>query len=443
VIAWKTAITDYGYAQEGFERLGGYQREHEAEKIAAGLGLPPDTLDRPIAALSGGQRARTSLTRLLIARPDLLLLDEPTNHLDIAALEWLETTLAAFRGGVLLVSHDRVFLDRVATRIIGLDPETRTVREYPGNYSDYTTAHARELEKTRLAWSDQQAEIRRMEADIHRTKMHAKSVELTTTSGQPTVRRYAKKVARKALSREKKLERYKASDDRVEKPAATWQMKLDFDESMRSGQRVLEITTLAFSYPEAGPVLAGINLEMSYGDRAVLVGENGSGKSTLLNLIAGKLTPGSGRLTLGAGVRAGYMPQEQEILPPDHTPLQLIQAAKPMSETEARNFLHYFLFEGDGALLPVRRLSYGERSRLILAKLVAEGANFLILDEPINHLDIPSRERFEAALEAFPGTVLAAAHDRAFIRSYARRYLHMEGGKLHETSNAQLELRPD
>ena len=431
-IDMEALLERFGYTQDRFERLGGYGREHEAEKTAAGLGLPAETLDRPIAELSGGQRTRTGLARLLIAAPDLMLLDEPTNHLDISALEWLEHTLAAFPGGVLVVSHDRVFLDRIATRVIALDPETHTAREYAGNYTDYAIARTHEIEKNRQSWTDQQAEIRRMEADIHRTKMHAKSVELTTTSGQPTVRRYAKKVAKKALSREKKLDRYKASDDRVEKPAASWEMKLDFDETMRSGQRVLEILGLSFAYPETGPVLDGIDLKLAYGDRAVLIGENGSGKSTLLKLIAKELEPGSGRIDLGASVRPGYMPQEQEVLPPDRTPLEIIQSARPMSETDARNFLHYFLFEGDGALLPIERLSYGERARLILATLVAEGANFLILDEPINHLDIPSRERFEAALEAFPGTVLAAVHDRAFIRAYAQRRLRLKDGKIRE-----------
>ncbi|HUF36976.1 MAG TPA: ABC-F family ATP-binding cassette domain-containing protein [Anaerolineales bacterium] len=420
----------YGYAQRSFEQLGGYPREHEAERIAVGLGLPAATLDRPASTLSGGQRARAGLARLLITGPDLMLLDEPTNHLDITALEWLESTLAEFPGGILLVSHDRVFLDRIANKVIALDPETGTAREYTGNYSEFAAVLAREIEKTRQAWHDQQAEIRRMEADIHQTRMHAKSVELTTTSGQPTVRRYAKKVARKALSREKKLERYLDSDERVEKPEAGWRMKLAFDRSMRSGQQVLTIDSLSFAYPGAAPVLHKLDLELSYGDRTALVGDNGSGKSTLLKLIAGDLAPAAGRVALGSAVRIGYMPQEQEALSPERSALEVVQSARPMSETDARNFLHYFLFEGDAALLPAGRLSYGERARLLLAKLVVEGANFLVLDEPVNHLDIPSRERFEAALDAFPGTVLAAVHDRAFIRNFGRRVIRMEDGKL-------------
>ena len=432
----ETLLARYSDAQNRFEMLGGYGLEHQVQKIAAGLGLPSESLDRPIDTMSGGQRTRVGLARLLIASPDLLLLDEPTNHLDIAALEWLETTISTFPGGILIVSHDRVFLDRTINKVIVLDLETHTSREYTGTYSDYAETHAREIDRVRESWRDQQVEIKRMEADIHRTKMHAKSVELTTTSGQPTVRRLAKKVARKAKSREKKLERYMDSDERVEKPTAGWQMNLSFDESLRSGQRVLTVAGLAFTYPGTGEVLKSVELELAYGDRVVLAGENGSGKSTLLKIIVGELAPDTGMLSLGSSVRIGYMPQEQEALPMEWTPLQLIQAARPMSETDARNFLHYFLFEGDGALLPIARLSYGERSRLLLAKLVVEGANFLVLDEPLNHLDIPSRERFEAALAAFPGTVLAAVHDRAFIRNYAGRVINIEAGCLHETNPA-------
>ena len=418
----------YGDAQHRFETLGGYRREHEAEIIAAGLGLPEDILDREVRDLSGGQRTRVGLARILIATPDLLLLDEPTNHLDIAALEWLEESLTSFHGGVLVVSHDRVFLDRIANRIIAIDAETHTAREYTGNYSDYAAASAAELEKTWQTYRDQQDEIRRMEADIHRTKMQAKSVELTTTSGQPTVRRYAKKVARKALSREKKLARFKDSDERVQKPTAGWRMKLDFDETLRSGRRVLRIEGLQFAYPQTGAIISNLDLSLDYGERVVLIGDNGSGKSTLLKIIAGDLAADAGSVEIGAGVRIGYMPQEQESLPIEETPLRLVQGAQPMSETEARNFLHYYLFEGDAATRRISQLSYGERARLLLAVLVVRGSNFLVLDEPINHLDIPSRERFEAALAEFPGTVLAAVHDRAFIRNFGRKTLHMHNG---------------
>ena len=424
----ETTLDEYGRALQRFESLGGYALENRAEKVAAGLGLTADTLKRQARALSGGERTRVGLGRILLSAPDLLLLDEPSNHLDIEALAWLEGFLASYKGAVLLVSHDRVFLDRAVTHILALDPDTHQARRYEGGYSAYADAAAREAEKVRQAWQNQQLEIRRMEADIHRTKMHARSVEQTTTSRQPNIRRYAKKVAKKALSREKKLERFKTSEDRVEKPVAGWKMKLEFDESMRSGQLVLQAKGITYRYASSNPLLEGIDLALEYGEKVALVGRNGAGKSTLLRIIQGELAPDSGELRIGGSVRIGSMPQEQDTLPPSGTALSVIQDAKPMSETDARNFLHYFLFKADAALVPVGNLSYGERARLLLARLVAQGSNFLLLDEPVNHLDIPSRVRFERALQAFPGTVLATAHDRAFIRNFAGRVIVLEEG---------------
>ena len=432
-------IEEYGRQLENFEALGGYALDHRIEKLLHGLDLNEEILDRPIALLSGGQRTRVGLAKVLFSEPDLLLLDEPTNHLDIDALEWLEDFLNHYRGGILIASHDRVFLDKTVTKIVAIDPETHYSREYVGNYSSYADAIEQEQAKLRMQYQDQEAEIKRLEADIHRTKMHAQSVELTTTSRQPNVRRYAKKVAAKALSREKKLERYLDADERVEKPKKGWRMNISFEETMRSGQEVLQIERLDFAYPGGAPILQDADLRLAYGDRIALLGKNGSGKSTLIRLVMGELQPSAGTLRIGNSVRIGYMAQEQETLDAEDTPLDVIRKARPMSETDGRNFLHYFLFEGDAALRPVSSLSYGERSRLLLGKIVAEGANFLVLDEPVNHLDIPSRERFEAALRAFPGTVLAAVHDRAFIRNFAAGTLRIDSGKLVMTAIDQPE----
>jgi ATP-binding cassette, subfamily F, member 3 len=369
--------------------------------------------------LSGGQKTRLALAQVLLLGPHLLLLDEPTNHLDIGMLQWLETWLAGFKGAALIVSHDRAFLDASVNRILDLDPATRMVRAYEGNYTAYLEQYLAERETQMQAYKDQLAEIRRMRQDIAQTKQHSLKVELTTTSRQPVVRRYAKKVARKAKSREKKLERYLESDERVEKPKESWRMKLEFEAPNHRGRDILSLDDLDVGYPGGEPLLKGLDLDIRTGQRIVLTGPNGAGKTTLLRTIAGQIPPLSGSVRLGASVHLGYMTQEQELPQNGSTPAEIIQNLAPLNETEARAFLHYFLFSGDDALRDVRLLSYGERARLALAVLVIQGCNFLLLDEPINHLDIPSRARFEQALAGFQGTVLAVVHDRYFIERFA------------------------
>jgi len=393
--------------------------------ILNALGLSGIPQDQRAAHLSGGQKTRLALALVLLGDPQVLLLDEPTNHLDIEMLEWLENWLQEFPGAALIVSHDRTFLDRTVTRILDLNPETHTLREYSGNYSDYFEQVLKEREKLMQAYKDQEYEIRRMKQDIARTKQQASWVEQTTTPRQPGVRRIAKKVAKKAKAREKKLERYLEADERVEKPKAGWQMKLDFgagpleEGSPHLGKQVLTLQDLAVGYAGRPPLLQDINLQIGAGRRVVLTGPNGSGKTTLLRTVAGRIPPLSGQVHLGSSVRMGYMAQEQELLDPERSALEMIQSSAPLNETEARSFLHYFLFSGDDPLRPAAELSYGERARLALALLVVQGCNFLLLDEPINHLDIPSRARFEQALAGFEGAVLAVVHDRYFIERFA------------------------
>jgi ATP-binding cassette subfamily F protein 3 len=420
----------YGEALAELEALAEAQTpRHEVEAVLAGLGLGDVPLDTPVANLSGGQKTRLGLARVLQHRPQVLLLDEPTNHLDITALEWLEAWLRDYPGAALIVSHDRTFLDHTVTRILDLDPATHTVVEYAGNYSDYIETWERNREKQWARWRDQQAEIRRVKRDIARTRNQALSVELTTTPGQPTIRRYAKKVAKKAQSREKKLERYLESQERVEKPGRTWQMKLAFEDTPESGKDVLILQDVAAGY-EGVPLVRGVDQVIRAGERIAMVGPNGAGKTTLLRVIAGELAPLAGELRLGANVRLGYYAQEQETLDPESTPFDMIVAVASMSETDVRSFLHYFLFTGDEVFTPVSTLSYGERARLVLARLVATGCNFLMLDEPVNHLDIPSRAKFEQAMRAFEGTVLAVVHDRYFIRRFATRIWAIQDGML-------------
>jgi ATP-binding cassette subfamily F protein 3 len=258
-----------------------------------------------------------------------------------------------------------------------------------------------------------------MRQDIARTKQQSYRVEITTTSRQPGLRRYAKKVARKAKSREKKLDRYLASDKHIDKPKQSWQMRLDFSHKDHQSQDVARAESLFVGYPNNPPLLHDLNFHIQSGDRIALTGPNGSGKTTLISTIAGQLDPLDGRIHIGRNIELGYMAQEQELLDQNLTALEIIQSQTAISETDARSFLHYFLFSGDNALRKTSDLSFGERARLELARLVIQGCNLLLLDEPINHLDIPSRTRFEQALSHFDGTVLAVVHDRYFIRRFA------------------------
>lgn len=396
------------------------------------LGLSHFPADTPIAHLSGGQKTRLMLAKVLLDDPHLLLLDEPTNHLDIEMLEWLEDWLNGFKGAALIVSHDRTFLDNTVTRVLELDSSTHNVKSYEGNYSEYLDAKEKEWNKQWDAYRDQETEIRRMKDDINRTKQQALHVEMTTTPRQPGVRRIAKKVAVKAKSREKKLDRYLNSEERVERPMPKWGIKLDLAQPEHQSKDVLVIDNLSIGYALEKPLLTNINVFIRAGQRVVLTGANGSGKTTFIRTIVGKLPPLTGSFRLGGATKLGYMAQEQELLNPALNSVQTIQSVSAINETETRNFLHYFLFKGDAALRPAGELSFGERARLQLALLVAQGCTFLILDEPINHLDIPSRERFEEALENFNGTILAVVHDRSFIERFATDVWQARDGKIHK-----------
>lgn len=404
---------------EALQKLESYQPPTlQPEKMFSQFGLSDISQDELVSNLSGGQKTRLRLALLLISEPEILILDEPTNHLDIKMLKWIEAWIKNFAGGVLIVSHDRTFLDNTVDRIIDLNPATHTIRVYQGSYSDYLEQYLAELEKQMSKYKDQVAEIQRIEGDINSTKRQAYQVEITTTSREPGPRRYAKKVARKAKSREKKLERFLNSDERIDKPKQSWQMKLEFPKKEHQSQDILSIENLAIGYNQV-PIISDINLYVKNGARIALTGPNGAGKTTLLRTIGGYLSPIAGKVKLGPSIQLGYMSQEQDTIEGGTSVLNTIQSQISISETDARSFLHYFLFTGEAALRLVADLSYGERARLALASLVIQGCDFLLLDEPINHLDIPSRSRFEQALTQFDGTVLAVVHDRYFIKHYA------------------------
>jgi len=399
---------------------------HEARTVLAGLGLGNLPLDTRVSVLSGGQKTRLGLARLLLERAQLLLLDEPTNHLDIEALEWLEGWLQQYPGAALVVSHDRTFLDRTVNTILELDPETHTVTAYPGNYSDYVETKTREREKHWAAYKDQQERTAHVLEEVRRLSHYATNIERGTIDF--ATRKIAMGIARQAVVQRRRLER-ELERDQVKKPSQTWQMKLEFSDTPSSGRDVLILEGLAAGYGGV-PLFSGVSEALRAGERVALVGPNGVGKTTLLRVIGGELEPLAGRARLGAGVKLGYLSQEQTDLDPDSNPLDTVRQVATMGETEARTFLHCFLFSGDDVFVPVRDLSFGERARLALARLVGQGCNFLLLDEPINHLDIPSRSQFEQAMVAFEGTVLAVVHDRYFIRQFATGIWALRGGRL-------------
>jgi ATP-binding cassette, subfamily F, member 3 len=423
--ALEQLMAEYDRALEQFERLGGYSHQARSDAVLDGLALHDLDQDTPVEILSGGQKTRLGLARLLLSHPDVLLLDEPTNHLDIAALAWLEGFLHAFPGAVLIVSHDRALLDRTSTRILEIDPLTRTLAEYAGNYSDYLEVKEREREKQWAAYREQQEFIAHLQSTIADRKGYARSIELGTIDFGP--RAIAKGIARRAVVQQRRLERLIESEERVEKPRRTWQINLEFRAAPPSGRDVLLLEGVTMGFGDQ-PLFVGVDLALRAGERVALVGPNGSGKTTLARLISGELQPLAGRVRLGTGVKLGYYSQEQETLDPESTPYHLVRQVAPMGETEARTLLHQFLFSGDEAFARVGSLSFGERARLALARLVAQGCNFLLLDEPINHLDIPSRSRFEQALAAFEGTILAIVHDRYFIERFATGLWSVEAG---------------
>ena len=414
------------------------QQGNPIHSILSGLGLDQLDSDTPIGHLSGGQKTRLMLAGILLGNPQLLLLDEPTNHLDIDMLTWLEDWINHFRGGILIVSHDRMFLDKTVNGILELDEHTHQIKIYPGTYTDYIQQKSHEQEKQLQAFKDQQDEIQRLRSAASEMRSKAKYHKGGKTDPENTdgfsigfFANRSKEVIQKAKNIEKRVEKL-LTEERIEKPARTWQMRVDFGNTITTGRDVLILKDLQIGYP-GNILLDELNLVLKYGQRVAMIGPNGCGKTSLLKTIQGEIPTLGGEVRLGSQVKAGYMTQEQNELDGKWNALECLMKYSNLNETEIRSFLSKFLFRGDEVFVPVMNMSYGQRARLSLACLVANGCNFLMLDEPINHLDIPSRTNFEQALTQFEGTVLAVVHDRYFIEGFASH--------IWEVKNKTVEVR--
>lgn len=393
------------HLQERLEWLGGYDYEAQSRRIAYGLGFTDEDLKKPADEFSGGQKTRINLAKALVRRPEFLFLDEPTNHLDMDMLEWLEGYLSAYRGGILIVSHDRYFLDRVATGIVELDHHKATV--YKGNYSRYLQLRDERMKAARTAYEKQQEYIRKTEEYIDKYRAGIKS-----------------KMAR---GRQSQLNRW----ERLEAPETSQHLRFTFPPAAVSADKVLVVEEVSVGYGDRD-IIDDVSFTVRRGEAVGLIGPNGAGKSTLVKAIMGELVPEIGFIDIGNRVQIGYFSQEHEELHDHWTVLEEIMNNFNYSEEKARNVLGMFLYRGDDVFKTVGDLSGGERARLALLKLFLEGDNFLVLDEPTNHLDIPTREVVEEALQRFEGTCFVISHDRYFLDKVAKRILVLDEGKITE-----------
>ena len=391
-----------------FEQADGYSCRSEVTGVLKGLGFTEEEFSKQAATLSGGQKTRVALGRLLLTRPDLIILDEPTNHLDMSSIAWLETWLINYKGAVLIVSHDRYFLDRIATKIIELDGGKASV--FSGSYSDYAVKKEQIRAAQMHAYLNQQQEIRHQEAVIEKLRSFNRE-----------------KSIRRAESREKMLQKMEV----LEKPTEVRDdMHIQLKPRIESGNDVLSVEGLEKSF-DGQQLFSDLSFFLKRGEHVAVIGDNGTGKTTILKIINGVVDADAGEIRIGSKVQIGYYDQEHHVLHPDKTIFEEISDEYPtLTNTEIRNVLAAFLFTGEDVFKQIKMLSGGERGRVSLAKLMLSEANFLILDEPTNHLDITSKEILEDALNHYNGTVLYVSHDRYFINRTASRILELEDGVL-------------
>ena len=405
--ALEDLMKQYTSLTHAFETGGGYLYRSELVGVLKGLGFTEDEFSKPVATLSGGQKTRVALGRLLLQNPDLIILDEPTNHLDMNSIAWLETYLLNYKGAVLIVSHDRYFLDRIAGKVIEIDQSKATT--FMGNYSDYAVKKEQLRVAAWNAYMNQQREIKHQEEVIEKLKSFNRE-----------------KSIKRAESREKMLDKIEV----IEKPSEVrTDMKLTLTPRILSGNDVLTVEHLAKSF-DSHKLFTDVNFEIKRGEHVAIIGDNGSGKTTLLKILNGLVPADQGTFRLGSNVEIGYYDQEHHVLHSEKTLFEEISDDYPyLNNTQIRNVLAAFLFTGEDVFKRISDLSGGERGRVSLAKLVLSNANFLILDEPTNHLDIMSKEILEDALNGYEGTILYVSHDRYFINRTAHRILDLTEGQ--------------
>ncbi len=456
-------LETYGRLQESFELAGGYQYQNQIKHVLMGLGFGREEWDTPLMHLSGGQKTRVLLGRLLLEKPALLILDEPTNHLDMSAVEWLEATLRRWEGALILVSHDRYFLDRVANRIWELAPTTpgepAELQAYKGNYTSFVGQRQEAWERSQRVFVE---ERERLERDAEFIQKHIAGGQTDSAKGR--LRQLSRDLALveqvgivkmgemrrnnqgwlavgervRGLSINEAIQQIRALRPPGQRPP---RLNIQLATAERSGRMVLRAKELAVGYPGQPPLFEAETVRLERGDRVALIGPNGSGKSTMLKTILDEVRPLAGEFDWGESVQAAYFAQAHDQLNHDRTVIDELLANRDMATSEARSYLAQYLFRGDDVFKPIRSLSGGERGRLALALLALDGANLLLLDEPTNHLDIPSQEVLQEVLEVYPGTILLVSHDRYLVDRLATQIWSLDSGALEVFAGTYAEFR--